>query len=187
MSTSETSICNLALLSLGQDPITDLAGEEKAARYCRRYYPVARDACLQAGNFGFSRKRKSLAQSVNIPVFGWAFAYELPNDFLKVLVFNDTQTLYEREGNFILTDEVFAHLRYIARVEDTNTFDALFVDALASRVAMELAVPLARSSELYAIAEKRYRVKIAESRTVDSQTSGGPSFPDDTGWLEARG
>ena len=48
MATSVIEICNNALVDLGEEPITSLADNTKAARLCNQRWPAVRDAVLRA-------------------------------------------------------------------------------------------------------------------------------------------
>src|SRR5690606_399370 len=82
--------------------------------------------------------------------FGWAYQYQLPTDYLAVIQLNSWQAweardLYEIEGNRLLTDQEQAELRYTARIEDTEQYPPLFVEALYTKLASKLAEPLTGS------------------------------------------
>ena len=49
-------------------------------------------------------------------------------------------------GRVLLTDEATANILYVARITDTNLFDAMFVDVLTQKLAVDLAYPVTNST-----------------------------------------
>ena len=92
---------------------------------------------------------------------------------------------YKIEGGKLLTDEGTAKILYLARVEDVNLFDAMFVEALSARLAAELSVTLSESNTLYSNMMEMYQRKISDARSMDAQESGYLEVVADT-WLDSR-
>ncbi|HEU4635531.1 MAG TPA: hypothetical protein VFS41_05090 [Edaphobacter sp.] len=188
MATSDVAICNLALLKIGHDdPISELTDETKAARLSRRFYEPMRDAVLRAHPWNFALGRANLAADPTTPAFEWAYAFTLPNDFLRLVQLWDTQIPFVIEGNQLLTNSETCKLKYVKKVTDPNRFDSIFIDVLATRIAINLAIPMAQDPELYERLTKSYRDALIEARFTDASEGKGPTYPDDTGWFEARG
>jgi hypothetical protein len=149
----ETSICNLALAKLGIDPIMALTDASKPAQYCKRFYGGARDEVLSAHRWNFAMGRATLNRLATAPAFEWAFAYQLPDDCLRVIQLNGYDTT-ERKGEFsiegreMLTDADAAQVRYIRRVTDAAQWPPTFVEALATMLASKLAAPLTGSNSM---------------------------------------
>lgn len=144
------TICNLALGKIGAARITSLDEASQPARYCNLFYAQTRDEVLQSATWNFACVRATLSRLADAPAFGWAFQYQLPSDYLAVIQLNSWQAaeardLYEIEGNRLLTDEESAQLRYTARIEDSEIFPPLFVEALYVKLASKLAEPLTGS------------------------------------------
>jgi len=76
-------------------------------------------------------------------------------------------------------------VKYTARVSDVAQFDTLFVEALAARIAADIAVQLSesvgRAQGLWAV----YQSKLAEARRRDAQEGQADALPRG-GWLDAR-
>lgn len=80
---SEVDICNLALAHLGDDAtVSSIRPPEGSAQaeHCARFYPVARDLCLEAHEWGFATKRANLALLSNTPPPGFLYVYQVPAD-----------------------------------------------------------------------------------------------------------
>jgi hypothetical protein len=194
MTTSVVSICNTALDLLGSDSITSLADDSKAARFCARNYERVRDAVLRAYPWNCAMARASLAALAQAPAWGYGRQYPLPDGpepayCLRALAINgevDFGLTYKIEGRRILTDEdAPLEILYIARVEDPSLYDALLTDAIAARLALDAAYPLAGSVSLAQAMSQAYAEKLAEARQVDSQ-EGTPDSLIAGDWLESR-
>ena len=194
MTTSIVSICNTGLDLLGAESITSLADDSKQARFCARNYERVRDAVLRAYPWNCALARSSLAALAETPAWGYANQFQLPEGpeppyALRVLSINgevDFALTYKIEGRKILTD-VAAPLEilYIARIEDPALFDALLIDAIAARLALDAAYPLSGSVSLAQAMSQAYAEKLAEARQVDAQEGSPDAFI--TGdWLESR-
>lgn len=183
--TSPVDVCNIALLRLGAKPIAALTDDSKQGRFCNRIYNPARKSELRAYAWNFARGRAALAANADAPAFGFANAYPLPNDFLR-LIPNITATDWQIEGKEILTDDgTPLQIEYIKDVTDANIFDDLFVDLLAARIARELAEPLTQSNAKIETAEAKYlRIK-AEAKKLNSFENVARDTPQES-WITAR-
>ena len=182
---AEVSICNNALIKLGEDTITALTENSKAGRLCNALYADTRDTVLREHVWNFAMKRVQLAENTTAPVFGYANAFDLPSDCLRVISMQDTTYVFKIEANQLVTDESTAQIRYIARITDPTQFDALFTEALAARLAAEMAVPLVDSATAQQAMFDLFSIKLAEARTIDA-TEGTPDTVEADTWLDAR-
>lgn len=124
------------------------------------------------------------------PSGGYANAYPRPSApayCLRALRLEDSEAEWKVEGRRILTD-TGAPLRllyYLRRVPYPNEFSALFHEALAARLAAELAEPLKQSSSMAEAMRALYESKLAEARTADTQ-EGTPDVIEAEEWLLVR-
>lgn len=151
---SEVDICNLALTTFGQTASIDSLDPPDGsaeAEYCVRFYPIARDAALEAHWWPFATKRATLAQMVNDRP-DWAYRYAAPADMVKpqaVLASGygndeDEGAAFQWEAGSLYTDEADAVLRYTFRLRDTTKFTPLFVIGLSTMLAGYLVGPMAK-------------------------------------------
>ena len=173
---TEVSICANALRRLGDDPITSLTDDTERARLCNAFYTDARDAVLRSHPFNFSITRTTLAQLSDTPAYGYDYQYALPTDpyCLRVLEmeFKDYQFKIENvatHGRVLLTNEGTAKILYIARITDTNLFDAMFVDVLTAKLAVDLAYPVTNSMAVQKQMQDLFQKKLSEARSIDGQ------------------
>jgi hypothetical protein len=142
---SVVEICNLALARVGQPPIVNIDDGDRLSRLCKLHYEPKRDDLLRQYRWKFAIKRQEVPASATPPVFGYANAYTLPSDCLRVLSINELDpefdpdldpSLWDREGNKIVTDEgPPLSVRYIRRVIDPKEFDPSFSNCLSAWLA----------------------------------------------------
>lgn len=189
---SETAICNAALIAVGAETVGAIDEASAVADVLALRYPMIRDAVLQAYKWNFAKRRASLPELSAAPAFGYAHQYLLPADCILVReVVDASQTIkWEVEdaddGPVIVTDLTAPLLiLYTTRVQDVSRFRPLFVEALAARLAADLAVKLMDNS---AAAERLltvYQDKLNEARRIDAQEGSAEDQP--TGdWITER-
>ena len=183
---SAVQICNLALAKIGEEQITSLTDNSKAARRCNLVYEPMRDVVLRSHLWNFAIKRVALATSGDSPAYEYTTKFALPTDFLRLV---DTNLLpgseYKVEGKFILAHASTLSIRYVSQVTDPNEFDWLFIESLAARMAAELAISLTDNRQLSVDLFNLYQGKIAEARSIDAQEGSPDNITADT-WLESR-
>lgn len=168
---SAVDICNLSLGHLGDDAtVSSITPPEGSAQaeHCARFYPIARDLCLESHEWGFATKRANLALLADTPPPGFQFVYAMPANCRNVIDLVDPVALddhlyhghgelwrnearepvpYELETRndgtqVIYTNLENAQIRYVFGVTDTTKFSAQFVDAVAWLLAAYLAGPI---------------------------------------------
>lgn len=186
---SIVGICNLGLVNgLGQDPIASLTDNRKAAIHCNLAYDPTRRAMLRAHPWDFATARAQISASATAPAFGFANAFQLPADFIRMSAMGDdtNQEKWKIEKGFLLTDDSAPlDLVYIYDCQDPALFDPLFVEALAYGIAAELAIPITQDKALKAAMEAKREEKLASARTVSAQDNGAADWDNDV-MLRAR-
>lgn len=124
-------------------------------------------------------------------LWDWTAQVSLPLDCLRVLeVEDDDAAEWAVEAGYVLCldelAEVPTDIRYIARVANVSTYDSLFVDAFAARIAAELAMPLTQDDALYKAQIALYEAKLSEARAKDALEQTPPDFDEDP-WIVVRG
>ena len=185
MATSEVQICNLALSKISEQSILVLTENSPAARACNLVYEPMRDAVIRSHPWNFATARVGLAQLASTPAFGFLYEYQLPADFLRVIQMEHEDTTFKIEGEKLLTDDVEANISYIKKVTDPTQFDALFVEALATRIGAELANVLSENTATANMLKVEYGIKLAEARQADAGEGTPEEITADT-WRDAR-
>lgn len=162
---SKIDIFNLALLKLAQDAtISSFTERSKESRAAARLWEPMRDLVLAERQWPWAMRAMPLAPASEAAMPGWRLRYSRPSDCITLLAVTDEHGLrvgrrlsrwceedfrqryaheYEtaggEEGTSILCDLDGAYLVYVARIEDTERFPPLFVEALACKLAEEAA------------------------------------------------
>lgn len=170
---SEVSICNQALGYLGAQRITSLDDDSTAANRCRDQFPFLRDAVLEARMWSFALGR-AVSEVADKSAWGDLYEHQLPLEWMQVFrVYRDANgchpAQWSREGEFVLADEPIVYMWGVRRVTDTNKFSQLFVQALAARLAAELAMPITNNRQLMGDMWNLYEAKLREAATRDGQ------------------
>ena len=150
---SVVQICNMALAKVGSESfITSLSDDTKAARHLSIFYEPIRDSLIRSHLWRFARKQYQLAPLVTQPLFDGGQYFQIPTDCIRVVIPDeDYYYSYGRwsiEGDKILADTDVLNIVGLQRVEDPNLFDPIFAEALATRIAHELCIPLTNSESL---------------------------------------
>lgn len=183
---SVVDIANRALDKLGHGTITSLADNNTTASLCNRTWEFVRDQVLREHPWNFAVKRVTLAPLSAAPDWGFTYQHQLPSDLLRILEVRDLSTdEYQIEDNKIMADEDTLYVRYIKQVTDPNEYDALFIDAVASRMAYEMCESLTQSNSKRQLAWEEYMEAMVSARRVDAQENPAGVFEEDS-WIEAR-
>jgi len=182
---SVVSICNSALIKIGADRISSLTEDSKEAQLCNEQYEKLRDEVLRAHPWNFAIKRAELGKLADAPLFEYSNQFFLPNDCVKVLKLENIDAVYKIEGRSILTNESTVKIQYISRELDVTKYDPIFQEALALRLATELAYPLLQSASLQQAMEKSYLRVLKDARSMDGQ-EGTPDNLIRDEWLLSR-
>ena len=192
MATS-VQICNRALSRSGGGRISALTDASREAQECNLHYEDTRDAVLRDFDWGFARKRATLALLTDT-YDGWDYAYALPSDYIIARKLYDStgansgtiydldefryrvddQVKYEIASNdagsrpILLTDMEDAILIYTAKITDVNAFDTMFSDALAWRLASELAMSLRGKPDMQMALLQVYSAVVQNAKSINA-------------------
>lgn len=183
---SDVEICNLALVELGDYTITSLTEDTEVARKCNALFAHLRKSAIRRHPWNFAADQAELAQLDETPLFGFAYAYQLPADCLRVLGMDAYYLKYKVRGRKLYTDESTAKISYLKDIEDTTQWDAAFVVAFGKYLASELAWSLTNSRTLKADLRQEYLDAARDATGVDAQED----TPDDVqtdDWIDSRG
>src|SRR5690606_32256720 len=123
----------------------------------------------------FAITRATLAQVVYDAPFGFVYKYQLPADCLRVLKTEDSGTEWKVEGRYLLTDESSISIQYIKKVTDVSQFDPMFCEALALRLAADLAYALTQNASVQKNMIELYNDHMRVTRNADAQEG----YPDE--------
>lgn len=188
---SEVTIANLALSHLGSAArIASLTEDSTEARHIRLHYEISRDSLLEEYDWSFATKTEALALLAEEPNDLWQFAYAKPSDCLKalqILPSSASQKPYPYRlmqyglQAAIYTNVEDAYLEYVQAVTDPTLFSKKFVEALALKIAVAVALPLTTDKWIRDRVAEELRLALGQAQALDAD-QGTPqpdtSLPD---------
>jgi hypothetical protein len=189
MATSNVQIANLALQKLGVSrKLESLTQDHPNARTLNLAFEPIRAAELRRYDWSFAIKRESIAADANGPTWGDWNRYGKPNDFIRLLRDDETgqRVDWKIEGLFILSRTTSPlEIRYLAKITDPNFYDALFIEALAAKLAWQCCEEITGSVSKRDRCQSDYDFAIAEARRIGAIEKEAQDSPEDD-WLNAR-
>lgn len=190
--TTDIDICNLALSKLDVYPITSFVQGTKESRSCSAQYLNSLKSVLEDHPWSFAYK--ALALTLATPVVDylqWEYAYNYPTDCIAIRRINNGQSssiYYDEEdedkipeieydimakadlaSKVIVTNKEDAILEYTAYVIAPEMFTSLFIEALAYKLAGDLAITIRGDSKLQSNMYGLYQQSINKAKLSDSK------------------
>ena len=179
----------MALSKLGAKRITTTSDDTVSARAAVAVYTEILDEVLMEHAWSFAQKRVALAELGTDPVWeddGMTVAYGIPTDMLKLNYVNTPSATIRVESVGILSDTSGLEILYTYRATDTTKYSTMFVTALATRLAAEMAFGLTSSKTAMEYLMKEYEeIRLPRAIAADSQ-QGSPLSPSQNEWLGSR-
>lgn len=191
-------IANGALSLVGQGIILSLGDNTPAAKYCTLHMSPAVRETLAEGKWKSAKGKASLGQLTAAPAFGYSYQYQLPDDFVRMITFNDVdpdnllRPLYDIQGKQLLTDETTAQIDYVKDLmmagNDISAAHPKLVQAMVLNLAAKLAWPMQQSRTLQENLEQRYVMALRKALSVDAKQTRNvlPNPAAESSWLRAR-
>lgn len=188
MALSSIALSSRALLKLGADTIASFDEGTAEAEIAANLYPSTRDALLSAHPWSFATAQTVLPRLSVEPVADFAYAFQLPADFLRALSAGPGGRArglsYRIVESRLHADSTDVVLSYIFRPADPE-FPPFFDQALITRLAAEFCIPLtestSRSESMYKLADQEFR----RAKMIDSQQDT-PGRIEDFSLVEVR-
>ena len=189
MSDTAITLCSKALIKIGAKSITSFEEDTAEAEVANQLYEPTLQNLLASYPWRFALTQKTLAQLTEKPISDYQYAYQLPNDCVRVLSagqnVKSSGLNYKIVGQKLYTNSEAVVLNYIRRPEE-NTFPAFFTDALIGKLAAEFCLPLTESTTRTDYVKKMSESSISTARLVDAQQNINSTFQDFS-LIEVRG
>ena len=179
----KTGIANLALSNLGEARIQSLTENSARARACSARIDGVLETVLRMAVWNSALERKLLTQ-IDAPLFGWNYTFQLPSDCIKVVEVEPVSKFHVEKRN-ILSNETTLYLLYIATPTDTNNLDSLLAEAIAMKLAVEVAETLTSKEGLKQEMAQKYFLALQEARSANSRDKT-PEHRERSSWLDAK-
>ncbi|MBO5997948.1 MAG: hypothetical protein J6P93_05425 [Alphaproteobacteria bacterium] len=172
MAQSAISLCSKALVKLGAQPISSFLENTAEAEIASQLYQPIRDDLLSAYPWRFATAQTQLNQLVEAPKADFRCAYQLPNDFLRVLSAGVNNVgrglnyrIYEKtlqcnDSNVILT--------YIFNPQEQN-YPPFFNQLLIAKLAAEFCLPLTENTSRTEFLTRQANDLFAKAKLIDAQ------------------
>lgn len=196
---SKIEIANMALDLIGQPiAISTLQDQTPQGRQVLKHIDQAILEVLAEGLWHCAQDRAILPQLTASPLFGWAYQYQLPQDYVRMVRFNETDTAdvtlypYKIEGGKLLTDQTSASIIYVANLgstsRSTGSASPLLTECFALRLAAKLAWPMQQSATLRAQLIQEYQTKLRRALAQDAKEGRAlvVNRLSDSAWLKNR-
>lgn len=185
---SQVGICNSALIALQAQPIAALTDPVKSAILLTQQWDSTRRELLRSHPWRFATTYAALPASATAPPFGYANAFPLPQDCLRVFDCPDLDRSVEWEvvGNQLYTDASSPlNVIYIADIKDVTLFDAGFAAALALDLATNIGLALTGSLDKVQAAQRALSAKAKDAQRISAQEASSREWDIDV-WLGVR-
>ncbi len=189
MALSDIALCSRALLKIGASVINGFDDATAEAAVAGALYGPIRDALLSAFPWSFATGQASLNQLTATPLADYAYAFQLPENLLRVLSAGAgararglDYRIAERRLHCQAPEVV---LLYIFRPAEADT-PPFFDQALIARLAAEFCVPLTENTSRGEMLARLAEQELRHAKLIDSQQDTPPRFEDFT-LIEARG
>jgi len=153
---SVTSICNIALARLGANRILNIDDDTTEARLCKAVYDNLRDAVLEEHQWSFAIGRYQLPIASGSMVGGqYANRFLIPVNVINIIragsnsddrVVNTDS--WRIEGEYIVSNAGTMYIKTIDKIIDPKMYSPMFTQALAIRIAAEIAWAITQSANI---------------------------------------
>jgi hypothetical protein len=172
MALSDVALCARALIRIGASPITSFDDGTAEAEIAGALFGPTRDALLSAYGWSFALGQVALTQLETPPLADYAYAYQLPTDFLRALSAG-TGTKgrglnYRIARGALHTNAESVILTYIFRPEEEE-FPPYFDQVLIARLSAEFTVPVTENSSRAEMHFGLAQQEFARARQIDAQ------------------
>lgn len=180
---------NLAGAAIGATTrITDPSDNRTLARNIRAVWNVQRQAAIREGSWNFATRREQLGESVTAPEHGYDHQFPLPANCLRLIEVHDliAYSDYQLESGLILTNVSGPlNIRYLADITEPASWDALFAEAFALRIAWAIGTRIAGSGFDKAKVWQNYQGCLSAARRIDAMENP-PIDREESDWISAR-
>jgi hypothetical protein len=184
---SEVSICNVALVGLGQEPIQSLSEDTKSARLCNAVFGILRNEVQESHPWHFCTKTVEMASvsGATDTLEAWSYLYQAPADMLRPVYIDDWKQEFESRDGYIMCNDEPIKLKYIYENTNPGTWSASFAQCLAWRIKAEIAYAVTQSNTVSELMMKGYLMSLSAAR-YNSAHHSSPVGPVIDSFLDVR-
>ena len=185
-------VANSALYDINVDSITCLDDPSKPARVIKAKFQGVLDEVMGINNWNCNREITLLNYASVNNLFGWQYAYTIPNDCLyvraiapldeistltpetikRLTAYNMTQStsqLYMKKGKYIFANSPAVLLVYSRRVKDCSELPAYVANAVIKCLASEIAYAITQDRQIRADQIGLYDAALRSARAANAR------------------
>jgi len=166
----KVAICNIALDYIGGERVANIdSPTTDTEMIMSRQYDTVRQETLREYVPNFAKLRASIPRVSTTPEFDFTDAYQLPNNFIRLLSVGGSSEEYQFETgqydlseNYLLANnggESSIDIRYVADIEDVSKWDSGFRSLVSIKLAIAVCVQITddarKAAYLTGMLEKR--------------------------------
>lgn len=170
-------IYNDALFELHTRPIATLTDDRPERRGLDYLWPSVEEYMLEAGLWNFATRVEELQPSdTAVTVFGWSFAYEYPDDYVKTILISEdergeaTLKRFSLEGDYIMCELDPLYLSYVSNDIEYGRDVGKWPGSFARAFALELASRACGSIGSLSNADKKDLRKEAKNKLKEARS-----------------
>ena len=165
---SDVDIINVALVQLGLRPATSRTEQTRGMQFATARYEAVRDFVVAAGSWNSATKRVALNRLETTPAWGFDNEYQLPDDLVRFVRMDDLSREFRIEGRKLLTNWDEANIIYIFRITEVAVMDELLKNAIATRLAFEIALPVKGDLRQQQLLGQLYEAQVSLANFIDA-------------------
>ena len=174
---SKTSICNQAISRCGGNLILTVDDGSDEANLCKANFDAMREIVLEEHDWTFAIRRYKLSPSVvDAPANQYANSFLVPAEVIHIIRAGAdpddrkrNTTNWRKEEGYIIADASILYVKAVVNVTDVATFSPMFRQAVALRLAAEIAVPLTADKGLQRSLMSEYGIVLDGAASRDGQ------------------
>lgn len=152
---TKLDLCSMALLKLGEKPLTSLNADSAPAQLANTLYATTLDTLLSSHPWRFAMQNLAIDKNQN-------GEFIIPGNVLRILRCSGRIC-----GNKIFADTDTVNMLAITQV-DTSALPSYFASLVATKLAMEFCIPLTGNQQTLRILISLYETELQNAKFIDS-------------------
>lgn len=194
---SKLGLYNGALVSLGNERVTDTGEDIKAARELTAVYDQVVSECLSAGSWNFAMETiKATADTGVEPAFGYTEVFAKPSDWIRTFAVSEDEYFtnplihYYDDSTFWSADVSPLYFRYVSNDTglglDLTRWTPKFTRFVELELADRVCLTISQNNSLKEDIGKQRDKARKEALNQDAMNEATPKFRPTSSWTQAR-
>lgn len=194
---TKLGVYNDALELIGERALSSLTENREPRRVLDGRYDSALNYCLEAGFWNFAMRSVEIAADDAVtPAFGYVYAFEKPDDWLRTAALSDSETFatplryYVDEGSYWYSDVTPMYVRYVSNGAtyglDLTRWPETFTRYVVTHLAAEICERLTQNSSKLDELRRLEKRRLADAKAKDAINDPVGRVPTGS-WVLSRG